>query len=100
PIEHHAADALAAVHEVEGVVDALERHGVGDVLVDLHAALHRPVDVGRQLGAAARAAKRGAAPGAAGDQQERPHVDLLAGAGDADDDALAPALVAAHQSLV
>ena len=38
-----------------------------------------------------------AAPDAARDQLERTRADFLAGAGDADDDALAPALVAAFQ---
>src|SRR4030095_7405809 len=96
----HAADALAAVHQIEGLIDALERHGVGDELIELDAAAHCPVDVLGQLRAPARAAEGGAAPGASGDEQERPHVDLLAGAGDADDDALSPTLVTGHQRLV
>ena len=51
------------------------------------------------IGAAAGAAKGAALPDAAGDELERPGRDLLSGAGDADDGALAPALVRAFQRL-
>ena len=47
----------------------------------------------------ARAAERRALPHAPGDQLERARRDLLAGAGDADDDAHAPAAVAALERL-
>src|SRR5579872_7455202 len=90
-INHDAADALALAHQVERLVDAGERHGVGDHRVDRDLAGHVPVDDLRHLRAAARAAERGAAPEAAGDELKRPCRDLLAGAGDADDNALAPA---------
>src|SRR5205085_9051911 len=42
-------------------------------------------------------AEGGAAPHPPGDELERPRRNLLAGAGDADDDALAPAAVAAFE---
>ena len=51
------------------------------------------------VGAAARAAERRALPDAARDQLEGARRDLLAGAGDADDDADAPAAVAGLQRL-
>src|SRR6185503_1031126 len=51
------------------------------------------------VGAPARAAEGGAAPHPAGDQLERPRRDFLPRRGDADDDALAPAAVAAFQRL-
>ena len=44
-----------------------------------------------------RRAEGASAPRPAGDELERPRSDLLAGAGDADDDALAPAAVTAFQ---
>src|SRR3546814_3162068 len=44
-------------------------------------------------------AERGAAPGPPGHQLERPGGDLLAGPGDADDDALAPSLVSTFKGL-
>jgi hypothetical protein len=68
--------------------------GVGDHRVDIDLAVHVPVDDLRHVGAAARAAEGRAAPGPAGDQLERAGRDFLP-AGNADDDALAPALVAA-----
>src|SRR4029077_3025404 len=90
-VHHHAADRLAGVHEIEGAVDVGERHGGGHHLVELDAALHVLVDHPWQLGAPARAAERGAAPGAPGDEEERACMDLLARTRDADDDRLAPA---------
>src|SRR4029079_18310734 len=66
---------------------------------DVDLAVHVPVDDPRHVGAAARAAERGPAPDAPGDQLERARLDLLAGAGDADDGRLAPAAVAALQRL-
>src|ERR1700733_10694837 len=68
-----------------------------DHRIDLDLAVHVPVDDSWHIRAAARAAERAAAPDPAGDKLERPRRDLLAGTGDADDDALAPAAVAAFQ---
>jgi hypothetical protein len=65
------------MHQVEGVVDRLKRHGVGDQVIDVDLALHVPVDDFRHVSAAARAAEGGAAPDAAGDQLERARGDLL-----------------------
>src|SRR5690606_1078507 len=98
-IQHHGTDALAGVHQVEGSVDVIEGHGVGDEVVDIDLALHVPVDDPGHVGAAPGAAEGAAPPHPAGDQLERAGGNLLAGAGDADDAALAPALVAAFQGL-
>src|SRR5258708_3345722 len=99
-LEHDdRADRFAARHQVEALVDAVERQSVGDQRVDLDLLVHVPVDDLRHVGAAARAAERRALPDAAGDELEWPRRDLLAGAGDADDDRDAPALVAAFQRL-
>ncbi len=59
---------------------------MGDEIVDVDLAVHVPVDDLRHVGAAARAAEGRALPDPAGDQLERPGRDLLARAGDADDD--------------
>ena len=60
---------------------------------------HVPVDDARHVAAPSRAAEGRATPDPAGDQLERPRGDLLARAGDADDDALAPAAMAAFERL-
>ena len=73
------ADALALVHEVEGVVDLFEPHGVRDHLVDLDLAFHVLLDHARQLSAALDAAEGGAHPLPAGDQLERARRDLAPG---------------------
>src|SRR3954467_5718928 len=85
-IDDHRADRFTLMHQVEGIVDVVEGHSVGDQVVDIDLAIHEPVDDFRYVGAAAGAAERGAFPHAPGDQLERSRRDLLAGAGDADDD--------------
>src|SRR4051812_24711143 len=98
-VDDHRADRFAALHQVEAVVDFFELELVGDQVVNRDPAVHVPVDDLRHIGAAARAAERGALPLPAGDELERPGRDLGARLGDADDDALAPALVAALERL-
>src|SRR5690606_35992391 len=89
------ADRLTAMHEIEGLVDLLERTGVGDEGTELdlpgHGLLHHP----RQLGASLDAAEGRPPPHATGDELEGTGADLLPRPGDADDHALAPALVTA-----
>src|SRR5262245_28870632 len=87
------------MHQVERAVDLRERHRVRDQVVDVDLAVHVPVDDLRHIGAALRAAECSPAPDAPSNQLERPRPDLLTRAGDADDDALAPTLVAALERL-
>src|SRR5690606_9554484 len=54
-VDDDAADGFAAHHEVEAFVDLLERHGVGDQVVDVDLAVHVPVDDLRHIGPPARA---------------------------------------------
>src|SRR5882757_11187263 len=90
-LEHHdRADRLAARHQVEALVDALQWQRVGDQRVDLDLAVHVPVDDLRHVGAAARAAERRAFPDASRHKLKRTCRDLGAGGGNADDDRLAP----------
>src|SRR5215218_229721 len=98
-VDHHTADRFAIVHEIEAVVDAIERQHVRDQVVDVDLALHVPVDDLRHVGAPPRAAERGALPHAPRDKLERPRLDLLPGARDADDHRDAPAAVAALERL-
>src|SRR5207342_3350927 len=94
---HHAADALTAMHQVEGLVDVGERHGVGDHRVDLDLAVHVPVDDLRHVGAAPGAAEGGALPHAARHKLKRPRRDLGARRRDTDDDRYAPAAMAGFE---
>src|SRR4051812_38039800 len=87
------------MHEVEALIDAVERQRVSDEIVDIDLALHVPIDDARHVGAAARAAEGRALPHPPRDELEGPRRDLLAGRGDADDDRHAPALVAAFERL-
>src|SRR5688572_9706114 len=58
----HGADRLALVHQVEGLVDALQRQGVGDEGIELDLAAHRLLHHARQLRAALDPAEGAAAP--------------------------------------
>src|SRR6516165_3150596 len=87
------------MHQVERVVDLLERHHMGDKVVDGDLPLHVPIDDLRHVGASPGAAESRSFPDAAGDELERPRRDFLTGARDADDDAYPPALVAAFERL-
>src|SRR3989338_9271029 len=84
---------------MESLVDTGEREGMGDELVELERSSHVLVDHARELGATLGAAKGRAHPDAAGDQLEGAGGDLGAGGGDADDDGLAPPLVAHLEGL-
>src|SRR5688572_28104939 len=72
---------------------------MGDQVVDVYLAFHVPVDDLRHVAAPPRAAEGCAFPYPAGDQLERPGLDLLPRAGHADDHRHAPAAVAAFQRL-
>src|SRR5215831_4592917 len=95
----HRADGLAPVHEVESVVDLLERHDVRDQIVDVDLLVHVPIDDLRHIGAAARTTEGSALPHPSSDKLEGSRLDLLAGTGDADDDRHAPAAMAALERL-
>src|SRR5580704_7365875 len=96
---HERADRLAFVHEIERVVDLLDRHHVRDEIVDVDFLVHVPVDDLRCVGTAAGAAERTPLPHAAGDELERTGLDLLSGAGDSDDHRHTPAAVATLERL-
>src|SRR5258706_7701134 len=98
-IHHHGADGFSFVHQIERIIDAFERQSVGDEIVDGDSALHVPVHDFRNISAAPGAAEGRAFPDAAGDELEGARRDFLTGAGDTDDDADAPALVAALERL-
>src|SRR5271166_2548819 len=96
-VEHYTPDRLSFMHQVKRPVDVGERHGVSDHRVDLDLAVHVPVDDLGYVGAPARAAEGGAAPDSSGHELERSSCNFLAGTGDADDHAFAPAPVAAFE---
>src|SRR5438874_277155 len=87
------------MHQVEALVDVLELQGVRDQIVDVDLLLHIPIDDLRDVGAAPGAAERGSLPHSAGHELKRPSADLLPRCGDTDDDADAPAAMAAFQGL-
>ena len=74
---HNATDAIAGVHQIEGVVDVVQRHLVGNQIVDIDLAVHIPVYDPRHVCATLCASEGRAAPYPAGDQLERPGRDFL-----------------------
>lgn len=78
---HDRTDRLAFVHQIEGIVDPVQIHGVGDERRQFDVALHRVLHHARQLAATLDATEGRAHPLAAGDQLEGTGGDFLAGAG-------------------
>src|SRR6266851_2895703 len=87
------------MHQLERVVDALERHLVSNQIVDIYSSVHVPVDDLRHVAAALSAAERRTFPSAARDELERTRRDLLARGGDADNHARAPSTLTAFERL-
>src|SRR5215472_16109743 len=87
------------MHQIEPLVDVVERQPVRDQIVDIDFSFHVPVDNLGHVGPAPRATEGGSFPHTAGDQLERPRRDFLTGPGDADDDADAPAAVTTFERL-
>src|SRR5262245_43605665 len=87
------------MHQVERLVDVVERELVRDQIVDVDLLVHVPVDDLRHVRTTTRAAERGALPHATGDELKRARLDFLTGARDADDDRHAPAAMAALERL-
>src|SRR2546421_8090937 len=74
----HAADAVLALHQLERVVDLIERHPVGDERVDVDLAVEVELHELRHLVAALDAAERRATHAAACDQVAGDDVKRLA----------------------
>src|ERR1700761_6242597 len=87
------------MHEIKSLIDIAEGELMRDQIIDVDLLLHIPIDDLRHIAAAARAAEGGAFPDTAGDELERPRLDLLPRAGHADDHRHAPAAVAAFERL-
>ena len=76
-------DGFSFVHQIERVVDLLQRQTVGNERVELNLADHSIFNHTRKLGTPLHAAKRGAAPYAPGDQLEWTGFNLLTRTGHA-----------------
>ena len=72
----YRADRFAVVHQIERLVDAIERHLMSDQVVDVDLPLHVPVDDLRYVGAAPRSAERRTFPDSAGNELKRARGDL------------------------
>ncbi len=90
-----ATDAFAFVHQVKGLVDIFQAHGVGDESIQRDFTGFSHFDVAWQLGTTTHPTESRPAPDSTGHQLEWTGGDFLACTGDADDHRLAPALVAA-----
>ena len=44
-VDHDGADALAVVHQVEGLVEVFQTHGVGDHVIDIDLTCHVVIHV-------------------------------------------------------
>src|ERR1700682_3914183 len=87
------------MHQVESLVDVVDRHLVRDQIIDVDLAVHIPVDYLRHLRASAHAAECSPLPDASGHQLKRSSADFLSRSGHTDDDRYAPAAMATFQRL-
>src|SRR6266850_3899387 len=92
-------DRLALVHQIESLVDVLQFEDVGDHRIDLDLSVHVPINDLRHIGAATRAAERGAFPYPAGHELERSGRDFLSGFRYPDHHGDAPAAMAGLERL-
>src|SRR5699024_118265 len=87
-------NALAFVHQLESLIDLVQRQVVGNEGVQRDLAALRLFHIAGQFGTTLDAAERRTAPDPASDQLERTGADFRARRGHADDGGLPPALVA------
>src|SRR5579863_3762945 len=85
------------MHQLEGIVDLVQRQHFADHFVDLDLAIEVAIHVARQLRAALDAAECRAAPNATGYQLERTSRYFLARARNTDDNRFTPSLVTTLQ---
>src|SRR5699024_755321 len=90
-------NALAFVHQIEGLVDVFQPHGMRDEGIQRDFTLLRLFHITGQLGAALDATEGTATPDPTGDQLERTGADLLPSSSHPDDGGFTPTLVAALQ---
>jgi hypothetical protein len=67
-VEGHASDGFTRVHQVEGFIDFLKRHRVGDEIVDVDFLFHVPINDLWNICAAPRAAEGRPFPYPSGDE--------------------------------
>src|SRR5215472_8941571 len=84
-IDDDAADRFTRAHQIETLVDVLQRKRMGDQVVDVDLFLHVPVDDLWDVGASLGAAKGGTLPHTARHQLEGASGNFLTRSGDADD---------------
>ncbi len=94
---NHAANTLAFVHQVEGLIDLFQPHGVRDEGVQGNLPFLCFLYITWQLGAPLHATESRTSPDAAGDQLERTRAELCPCRGNPDDGRFPPAFVAALQ---
>src|SRR5690606_20558476 len=93
----NGTNGFAFVHQVERLIDLIQRQAVSDERIELDFPGHRLFNHTRQLGTTFHAPECRPAPYAPCHQLERTGFDLLACPCHANDDALAPAFMAAFQ---
>src|SRR5579862_4246384 len=87
------------MHQIERVIDLRQRELVRDQIVDVDLVVHIPIDDPRNIGPPPRPAESSSLPDPTRHQLERPRLDLLPRAGDADDDGNAPTAVTTFERL-
>ena len=97
-VNDYRANALARMHEIKPLIDVFQRELVGNQIVYIDLAFHVPIDNLWHVGAPLPA-QSGAPPNPTCDELKRTRSNLLSCAGYTNNDAFAPAFVAAFQGL-
>src|SRR5437588_10035166 len=79
----HAADAVLCLHQLEAMVDVVEREPVREERLDVHVACKPAFDELRDLGPPLDTTERAAGDAPAGDEEARYHLQYVSLAGDA-----------------
>src|SRR5271155_2147435 len=98
-VGYHRPDRFALVHEVEALVNLIERQYVSNQVIYIDLTRHVPINDLWHIGSPACATKGRTLPYPAGYQLERTGLNLLAGARNPDDHRYPPATMAALECL-
>src|SRR5215469_13896453 len=94
-IRHNRANRFPLMHQVEALVDPVQRKDVSDQIVDVDLARHVPIHDLRHIGTSPCTPECGSLPHASGHELEWTRLDLLTRARDSDDHRDSPAAMAA-----
>ena len=92
------AHVTRGMHDVKGIVNLVDRHAIGDILVQPEISLKMALDELRDLSATLDSSKSTSHPDASSDELERSSLNERSSRSNSNDDRLTPALVTSLES--